>query len=473
MVRIAAMLRRKRVALALAVLAIGAVAAILVRSYLSAPQYPPSQAASPTTQSEATQLEDREGRAILEYLQRQYERDNQIRIWTSLLQAVGALVLAGSVYFTWSNLRVAQQVLQTTEKKLDVDRENQITNRFTQAIGQLGAEQKDGKPNLEVRLGGIYALERIAKDSPRDRWTIMEVLTAYVRENAPWPPTLISTEEHKDRSLPHASLDEESPPQQPRADIQAILTVLGRRTRAGEEPEVSRLALSRTDLRGAHLRYASFEAVDLSSAHLEGADLSGANLARANLMGANLQRALLSEALLDEALLSNAHLEGALLSRVRMRRAYLSGAHLEGARLYGADLEEADLSGADLENTVLLEARLVGADLSGAQLTGAELSYARLDGARLSTANLEDARLSEANLEGADLSGARLTGADITEAVGLTLEQVVSTHKKGRGSLLPEAWPEAWRDAVQKATQPKGKDTQSAPEPPPAASAAP
>src|SRR5207248_11751254 len=84
-------------------------------------------------------------------------------------------VAAGVI--AWRNLRA-------TQAKLDVDREAQITNRFTQAIGQLGAELKDGKPDLEVRLGGIYALERIARDSSRDHWTIMEVLTAYVRQNA-------------------------------------------------------------------------------------------------------------------------------------------------------------------------------------------------------------------------------------------------------------------------------------------------
>ncbi len=49
-----------------------------------------------------------------------------------------------------------------------------------------GAVDANGKPkiNLEVRLGGIYALERIAHDSPKNQSTIMEVLTAYVRENS-------------------------------------------------------------------------------------------------------------------------------------------------------------------------------------------------------------------------------------------------------------------------------------------------
>jgi len=36
-----------------------------------------------------------------------------------------------------------------------------------------------------VRLGGIYALERIANESEQDHWPIMEVLCTYVRNVAP------------------------------------------------------------------------------------------------------------------------------------------------------------------------------------------------------------------------------------------------------------------------------------------------
>ena len=56
------------------------------------------------------------------------------------------------------------------------------TDLFTRAIDQLGSEK------LEVRLGGIYALERIARDSEKDHGPIMEVLVAFVRLHAPWPP---------------------------------------------------------------------------------------------------------------------------------------------------------------------------------------------------------------------------------------------------------------------------------------------
>ena len=36
----------------------------------------------------------------------------------------------------------------------------------------------EGDDNMAIRLGGIYALERIAKDSEKDHGPIMEVLTA-------------------------------------------------------------------------------------------------------------------------------------------------------------------------------------------------------------------------------------------------------------------------------------------------------
>src|SRR5829696_7956621 len=113
-----------------------------------------------------------------------------------LMQAWG-FIMAGAaggvgIYFTWSNLQNARTSLQLTqessEENLRLTREGQITERFTQAIEQLGATDDEGNKRLEIRLGGIYALERIANDSPeRDYSTIIEGLTTYLRENAPLP----------------------------------------------------------------------------------------------------------------------------------------------------------------------------------------------------------------------------------------------------------------------------------------------
>jgi hypothetical protein len=172
------------------------------------------------------------------------------------------------VYFTWRNLRA-------TQAKLDIDREGQITNRFTQAVAQLGSELMDGNPNLEVRLGGIYALERIARDSPRDHWTITEVLTVYVRRNAPWPPTTVSHAEDAARTPSDRQAGDGAAADahrvalpKPRTDIQAVLTVLGRRMPPQEHTELGHLDLSYSDLRN----------TVLAGAHLARAVLRGARL---------------------------------------------------------------------------------------------------------------------------------------------------------------------------------------------------
>jgi hypothetical protein len=89
---------------------------------------------------------------------------------TTLLQGLGGLAVLGGAYF-------AARQLQTGREQLRVAQEGQVTERFTRAIEQLGSAE------LDVRLGGIYALERIARDSPSDRATIEEVLTLAVRQS--------------------------------------------------------------------------------------------------------------------------------------------------------------------------------------------------------------------------------------------------------------------------------------------------
>ena len=219
---------------------------------------------------------------------------------------LGTVALLAGFYFTLSKLRV------TTESHL--------ADRFTQAVEQVASE------NLGVRLGGIYALERIARGSESDHWPVMELLTAYVRDRAPW----------KESRPPN----EESPAPRLAADIQAALTVLGRRDGIYPASEDSRLDLRGSDLRRAQLSGAHLEGAILSGAHLEEANLIGAHLEDAILRGTHLEKASLIGASLERVFLGGAHLEGAILTDARLEKAYLSGARLETANLLGADLTE-------------------------------------------------------------------------------------------------------------------------------------
>jgi hypothetical protein len=243
-----------------------------------------------------------------------------------MLQGLGGLVLLLGAYVTWrqyqvnregmqSNLRATAAQLEATQDQLVIAQEGQITERFTRAVDQLGSDQ------LVVRLGGIYGLERIAMNSPRDAATIAEVLSSYIRQRAPWPADDNRGEPHEGRDVPHLVTRA--------ADVQAAVTVLARRSLRPEADE--RLRLLGVDLRRANLL----------KAQLAGADLEGTNLGRAWLRQARLDRADLTQANLQEADLADASLEGAELVG-----AFLRGANLEGASLVGADLTGADLDGA-------------------------------------------------------------------------------------------------------------------------------
>jgi len=260
----------------------------------------------------------------------------------TLVQLVGGTALLFGLYFTAQTLRTSQKTLQVNQETLLTTQQGQITVRFGNAIEHLGDKER-----LTVRLGGIYALERIARDSPKDHWQIMEVLTAYVRDNAPWPPK--TTQLSQDGSVvegKQAGKEDQSIPKRLATDIQAVLTVLGRRIRSSDQIGEN-LTLSHTDLRNANL----------SNAHLQGANLWGVHLEGANLLAAHLEKAMLWDAHLERALLTNAHLRGARLMSARLEGATLIGAHLEGAFLTNANLEGATLIGAHLEGANLIDAK--------------------------------------------------------------------------------------------------------------------
>jgi uncharacterized protein YjbI with pentapeptide repeats len=267
----------------------------------------------------------------------------------------GFVVLLGA-YFTWRNISIAQ--------------EGQVTDRFTRAIEQLGAVHLDGRSRIEVRLGGIYALSRMARQN-QGEWPIVEVFCAYVRQNSPRVPTTESTE-HPDSTL------------KPKPDIEAILRFLS----SFAPPDRGVLDLSHVDLRNAKLPKATFRRVDLSHSDLSGAELKYADMGNAKLTGAKL----------DFAVFENANL----------RHATLVKASMYAAKLGWADLTDADLLEAELNSTYL-----GAAHLTRAKLSWAELNKTFLGGADLSEAHLEGATLNDVDLGSANLTNAILSGAQV------------------------------------------------------------
>ncbi|MGN5634749.1 pentapeptide repeat-containing protein [Streptomyces sp. AC154] len=272
---------------------------------------------------------------------------NDVR--TTLLQVVGGLIVLFGAFATWRQLRVSQDGLRATQ-------EGYVTDRFSRAVDQLGSDK------LDVRIGGLHALWRIAEQSTRNREAIISIQAAYLRTHLPWPPT------GPESPAADVPINDIAPLETRAADAQVALTALGVLCQHREQSWVN---LSITDLRRADCDGLWFPEVNFDRACLEAAGLYRANLTQASLVSVNLRHADLTTAIL--------------------RRARCILADLRGAKLVETDLREADFTETDLRETNLRKAVA-----HGTVFRGADLRMADLRGTDLSTANLVEARLTGA-----------------------------------------------------------------------------
>jgi uncharacterized protein YjbI with pentapeptide repeats len=324
-------------------------------------------------------------------------------VYTTLVQAAGGLILSITAYVGYCNFKIGEENLKIGQKNLKVAEDKQVTERFSKAIEHLGSEK------IDIRLGGIYALEQIAIDSPKYHWTVVEILSAFVREKC----TIQKVVEQRQQ------LEKVS------ADIQAALTVLGRRKINQDPPQKS------IDLRNTYLAQVELPEAKLSGVNLIGVNLSGANLSDANLIGVNL----------SGANLSGANLIGANLSDANLSDANLSGADFSKAKLINANLYRANLinlSDTNLSNVNFSEANLSKANLGVAIFSNANLKSANLSNADLRFTKLINAILIDADLNEANLTSAKLHGADLRTCKNLTRSQFMSAMGDESTKLLPE-----------------------------------
>jgi hypothetical protein len=144
---------------------------------------------------------------------------------------VGFLVAVGAAGTLWF-----------TSRSYVLNREGHVTDRCTKAVGQLG------DPSSAVRIGGVYALERIGNDSVKDRRTVIFVVGAFIRERS-------------------KSLRERQ--NEPAEDVKAGFRVVGRLLQSSD---------IRLDLRDADLRHADLSRLPPDRVMLDGANVDGAKL---------------------------------------------------------------------------------------------------------------------------------------------------------------------------------------------------
>ena len=221
----------------------------------------------------------------------------------------------------------------------------------------------------------------------------MDVLTAYVREHAPWQGDAESDDKQEEPAgEASAKADAARKASRPPADIAAILDVLRRRKRSHETDEDA-LNLSDCDLR---------PPLDLGYAQLSGGILVGANLSGTLLMEADARNTL-----------------------------------FVGADMHGANVMEGDFRDSTFISATMTDVYAPNADFRGALFEDAKLDSADLTDADLRAADLESASLRGADLTRALLRGANLHGADLTDVKGLTRDQLADADTDDK-TTLPE-----------------------------------
>ena len=215
---------------------------------------------------------------------------------------------------------------KTTERQTHTAEEGLITDRINKAVEGLGKSNQKDEPVVEIRLGALYALERIAQDSIRDHMQIIEILCAYIRTNSP--------NNNKTKRL--------------REDIRAALTIIGRRegwTEGKERLKIEKkqeyhLDLSNCDLQGVNARDANFSGADFNYSNLTGTQFFQANMSRTIYMGADLSRVSFNSADMSSA---------------RLFRAIIHKTSFNGAKMHNTNMHDATILGVAIETGSLLE----------------------------------------------------------------------------------------------------------------------
>ena len=287
------------------------------------------------------------------------------------------------------------------QKQVDVAEQGQITDRISKAVEGLGAEKTVNKlgreisyiidsnqhrefefqnrpfnvpetaenfhgsswasysvnePNLEVRVGAIYALERIAADSRRDYRQIVEILCTYIRQNSP-------KEEYSNDEEPNILKLFQEPSL--RVDVQTALTVLGRRTK-------KQIKYDEQAIQG----HENFPYVfDLRNTNLKGATLSNLNLDRAFLLGSDLSAAFMVNTSLKRSSLNSCDLSNAFMMFAKLHHSKMSKVNLKGTSAEGVKFINVEFS--DLLTDALTST--TGSDFSFSAIYSSKLARPAID----------------------------------------------------------------------------------------------
>jgi uncharacterized protein YjbI with pentapeptide repeats len=247
--------------------------------------------------------------------------ENELR--KTVAQIFGGLLVLIGLYFTYEQLVAARVSIQ-------VSQQTQLTDEYSKAVEQLGNNSS------QIRLGGIYALQRLEENSDTYTSIVKNVLSMYIRQKS---------------KLPDSSKFDE---------IQAALTVIF--------PKVSSHDTTKTSDR-----------INLSNSFLLDFDFSGSYLCNVKMdncvcSGSSFKNAVITSSKAYGTNFNAADFSAAKISNTVFYGADFPGAVFRNASIINCNFKICNLKECDLSNSVIEHTDFTGADLTGALLFGADLS---------------------------------------------------------------------------------------------------
>ena len=309
-------------------------------------------------------------------VEKRLEFENETR--KTVIQILGGVAFFSTFYLSY--------------KTYILSNEQQITNRFTETIKLLS------HTNTQIRIGAFDALERLCKDSEKDKVSILQIITAYVRNRAP-QSSKKELQNFIDSSFNKASLDDYACPYCHQSsdvytyqvdstkhdlDIQVAITILDHTNDGQVRLNFTALNLQNIDFSGLNLSNGDFSYCDLTNAQFGGAILDSCKFEEVIANNTNFALTKVRKSSFENSLLQEANFYQADLSK-----SYVGG----GTCCYKCQFGEAILRDGRFENNV---------DLRRALFWDADLSNVSFE-----FANMDSVNLGRTVLKGADLRGTR------------------------------------------------------------------
>ena len=235
-------------------------------------------------------------------------------------------------------------------KRVKITESGQITDRYSKAIEQLGDRE-----NVSVRIGGLYALQRIAKDSEADLPTIQNVIANFIRR----PP-------YKVIEVTEDSHSEDVPKHRDCPDLHVAIEIFqSLRSEKYPLPHLQRSNLSFFDLQkinfsGLNMDQSSFDhsflaQVSFDNCQLQFANFSYSDLTEVTIKNSNIFRGIFSNSItrwnyfknsnLQATFWTNCQLESAVFQLCNLNLAHLSDSHLKYTDFKNSHISWVDFPG--------------------------------------------------------------------------------------------------------------------------------